>query len=395
MGLPFNFDKLNCTNEVRWLIIDEDKVNMRKICSKYLPLFAGGLFLSMLITSCKKDYAPTPVTGTPGKVATLGLYEVDSGVYKRVFIMITKVGTQSVSYPLVFDTGSAGMTIDATGILPASMITNSGIKIPGDSVTVNGITVTTQEAVISYGDSQSEIQEYGNLAYTTMTIGDQNGNVKTSRIPIFLYYKIVNLQTGQKQPAHSNDVFGVGPGVSYANNAIESPLSYFKFSGGATSGFKLAMFNNAGFSVNGTYVSDLLTIGLVPADIGSSSDFVMHPLTYSSQGGYSPDIAATISYNGQNVMATILFDTGTPAISIIANSKAKSNISSLPDNTAVTLTTSNGFKYSYTTGSANNLTQVALPSYTGDPRTIFSIDFFTENEFLMNYKSHMIGLKNN
>lgn len=369
---------------------------MGKTYLKYLPLVAGGVFLSILITSCKKDNsAPTPVSVTPAPLATLGLYEVDSGIYKRVFIPITKVGTQTVAYYSVFDTGSAGMTIDATGILPASMITSSGITVTGDSVTVNGITVTSKASMIAYGNAQSEIQEFGNLAYTTVTIGNQNGNITTSRIPIFLYYKIVDKQTGQKQPAHSNDVFGVGPGLSYANTAIGSPLSYFKSGTGATSGFKLSMFSNAAFSTNGTYVANLLTIGLVPADIGGLTSFVMHPLSNTSQWGYSPDIPATIRYNGQNVAATVLFDTGTPAISTIANSKATSNISSLPANTPVTITTGQGFTYSYTTSSTNNLTQVALPSYTGDPRTIFSIDFFIKNEFLMNYKAHEIGLKNN
>mgnify|MGYP001553780543 CR=1 FL=1 len=154
------------------------------------------------------------------------------------------------------------------------------------------------------------------------------------------------------------------------------------------------MFNSSDFSMQGSYVPGLLTIGLVPDDISSSSGFVMHQLTYYSQGGYSPDIPATVSYNGQNVAATVLFDTGTPAVSLIENSKAPSNISQLPANTQVTLTTSDGFTYSYTTTSTDNLTQVAKPSYTGDPRTIFSIDFFTENEFLMNYRDHKIGLKN-
>ena len=363
---------------------------MGKIYSKYLPLFAGGLFLTLLITSCKKDNKITM------PLVTLGLYEVDNSIDKRVFIPITKVGTQTVSYYSVFDTGSAGMTIDATGLLPASMITSSGITItPGaDSLTVNGITVTSQEATIAYGDNQSEIQEYGNLAYTTVTIGDQNGNITTSRIPVFLYYKIVDVTTGKNQPAHSNDVFGVGPGVSYANNAIGSPLSYFKLGANLTNGYKLAEFNNSEFSANGTYVSGLLSIGLVPGDL-QSSGFVMHQLNYFPQGGYSPDIPSTISYNGLNISATVLFDTGTPAISIIANSGALSNISALPDGTVVTLTTSSGFKYSYTTRSANDSTQVARPSYTGDPRTIFSIDFFTENEFLMDYQDHQIGLKNN
>jgi hypothetical protein len=366
---------------------------MRKIYPNYLHFIACGLLLTTLLTaSCKKDHSnPIPI---PKPIATLGLYEVDSGIYKRIFIPITKVGTQNVTYYSVFDTGSTGMTIDATGILPASMITNSGITVAGDSVNVNGITVTSQTAVIAYGNTQSEIQEFGNLAYAPVTIGDQNGNTTTSRIPIFLYYKIVDNTTGKKQPAHSNDVFGVGPGVSFANSAIGSPLSYFKTASEVTSGFKLALLNNAQFSMSGTYVSGLLTIGLVPDDLAING-FVMHPLTFFSQGGYSPDIPATISYGGTSVAGTILFDTGTPAISTIANQNNGSNISQLPANTSVTITTGKGFSYSYTTAIANDITQVAKPSYTGDPRTIFSINFFTENEFLMDYADHKIGLKNN
>ncbi len=358
--------------------------------SKYLLLFAGGLFLTILIASCKKENNPTM------PLATLGLYEVNNGVNKRVFIPITKIGTQTVNYYSIFDTGSAGMTMDATGLLPASMITSSGITIPnGDSVTVNGITVTSQQAAIAFGDNQSGIEEYGNLAYTTVTIGNQNGSITTSRIPIFLYYKIVDVTTGKNEAAHSNDVFGVGPGVSSAKYAIGSPICYFKSGASLTNGYKLAEFNNSEFSSTGTYVSGLLSIGLVPNDLLSSSGFVMHQLNYFPQGGYSPDIPSTINYNGLSVSATVLFDTGTPAISIIANSGAPNNISALPDGTAVTLTTNNGFTYSYTTRSASDSTQVALPSYTGDPRTIFSIYFFTENEFLMDYQDHQIGLKNN
>jgi hypothetical protein len=362
---------------------------MGKIYSKYLRLFAGGIFLTILIASCKKENKGTM------PLATLGLYEVNNGINKRVFIPITKIGTQTVNYYSVFDTGSAGMTMDATGLLPASMITSSGITVPnGDSVTVNGITVTSQQAAIAFGDNQSGIEEYGNLAYTTVTLGNQNGSITTGRIPIFLYYKIVDVSTGKNQAAHSNDVFGVGPGVSYANNAIESPLSYFKLGANLTNGFKLAEFNNSEFSSGGTYVSGLLSIGLLPNDLQSSSGFVMHQLNFFPQGGYSPDIPATINYNGISVSATVLFDTGTPAISTIANSAAPNNITALPDGTAVTLTTNSGFKYSYITRAAGDSTQVARPSFTGDPRTIFSIYFFTENEFLMDYQDHQIGLKN-
>ncbi|HEY2581731.1 MAG TPA: hypothetical protein VGI43_07995 [Mucilaginibacter sp.] len=369
---------------------------MKKIYPNNTLLFFVTIFTALLISSCRKDHNnPVPVNPAPAPLATLGLYEVDSSIYKRVFIAITQVGTQKVNYFNVFDTGSAGMTIDATGILPASMITNSGIQVAGDSVVVNGITVTSQEAVMAFGNAQSQTQEYGNLAYATVKIGDQNGSITTSRIPMFLYYKVVDVTTGQKQPPHSNDIFGVGPGVSYANSLIGSPLSYFSPKNGGINGYKLALLSKSGFSLNGTYVSDLLTIGLVPDDIASSSGFIMHQLNYFSQGGYSPDIPSTITYGGQSFSATVLFDTGTPAISLLENSASPNNISTLPDNTPVTLTTNNGFTYQYTTSSTTNVTDVAKPSYTSDPRTIFSINFFTDNEFLMNYRDHQIGLKNN
>ena len=327
----------------------------------------------------------------------MGLYEVDqvdTFTYKRIFIPVSGMGTASIStYYLVFDTGSSGLTIDANGILPASMITSSGIKVPGDSVVVSGITVTNQVAIVSFGNATSETSEYGNLAYATVKLGDVNGSITTGRIPIFLYYKIVD-NNGAVQAKHSQDVFGVGPGTSFASSAISSPLSYFKTTNGLLNGFKLSTLVNAQFTTGGSYVQNLLQIGVLPSDVNPSNGFIMHQLSYFAQGGYSPDIPSTITYSGKTVAATILFDTGTPAISILENPGAPSNIATLPAGTNVTLTTNNGFKYSYTTN-GGDVADVAKPSYTGDPRTIFSINFFTENEFIMDYQGHEIGLKNN
>jgi hypothetical protein len=363
---------------------------MKKLLSRYLLFYSWGLTV-LTISSCKKD---STAPGSKG-LATLGLYELQSATNRRVFIPITQVGTQAVSYYAVFDTGSAGMTLDASGILPASMITSNGIQVAGDSVNVYGITVTSQQAVISYGDATGETQEFGNLAYAAVTIGDQNGKITTRRIPFFLYYKILDLSTNKTLPVHSNDVFGVGPGMSFANSAIASPLSYFTTGAGITDGFKLATFNNNSFSTNGTYVSGLLTIGLVANDLSSASGFIMHPLQYNSQGGYSPDIPATITYSGKSIAGTILFDTGTPSITTLADANADSAVTSLPVNSDVKITTNSGFTYQYTTTYNYNLTQIANPSTTLDIRTIFSIDFFISNEYLLNYTAHEIGLKNN
>ncbi|WP_448697586.1 hypothetical protein ACFGVR_12820 [Mucilaginibacter sp. AW1-3] len=351
------------------------------------------------LDACKKnnsDVSPVTaaqtVTATP--IATLGLYEYASGTNKRIFLPITKVGSQSVTYYSIFDTGSTGMTIDANGILPASMITSSGITVTGDSVVVNGITVTSKTSVMSYGDQTSLTKEYGNLAYATVTLGDQTGNITTKRIPFFLYWKIQNVTTGVVAAAHSADVFGVGPGTSYAFTAIASPLSYFTTASGQTSGFKLATLGTAGFTGTGTYVGGLLTIGLLNSDLSSSSGFIMHPLTNSNPGGYSANIPATITYGSQSTSAQVLFDTGTPSITIIEDNKA-TGIGPLPVNTKVTVTTNKGFVYSYTTTSTANLTSIENPNVTGDYRTIFSLDFFVTNEYLLDYSNHQIGLKNN
>ena len=370
---------------------------MRKTYAKYLQLFACALSLILLITSCKKDSpAPPPAPKGPTPIATLGLYELDTttttATYRRLFIAIAKVGTQSVNRLSVFDTGSAGMTIDAAGILPASMITNTGIVVPGpvDTVDVNGITVTATTGTISYGGGSNVTIEYGNLAYAPITLGDSHGTVTTIRIPFFLYYKVVNQNTGQKLAAHSNDVFGVAPGNSYVSTKIASPLSYFKTAANVTSGFKLAKLSSAGFSTNLTFVPNLLTLGLVPDDL-TSAGFIMHSLSYSSTAGYSPDIPATITYNGKTIQGTLLFDTGTPAFTVIEDHSAHT-LGNLPAGTVITINTTSGFSYQYTTGSGNNLTAVDA---TLDPRTIFSLDFFLNNEYLTDYTNHQIGLKNN
>ncbi|MDB5031650.1 hypothetical protein [Mucilaginibacter sp.] len=357
-----------------------------------------GLFFITLSVSCKKDNTVPPANtiSDPVNFAKLGLYEQIGGSTRRIFIAISQIGSQPLASPygLVFDTGSTGMTIDANGILPASMITANGLIVAGDSVNVNGITVTSQQALITYGGVDGSVQEYGNLAYATVQLGDGHGSITTPRIPFFIYYKIVNTTTGKPLAAHSADVFGVGPGVSYTSRLIGSPLSYFKLGANITNGFRLAVLPSSGFNTTATYVPDLLYIGLTPKDL-SGSNFIMHTLSYNAISGYLPNITSTVTYGGTSTSASILFDTGTPTTSIIENSAATANVANLPINTVVSFTTSQGFNYQYTVTSTANATEVENPSYSLDTRTIFSIDFFLNNEYLLDYTNHRIGLKNN
>ncbi|HWZ36290.1 MAG TPA: hypothetical protein VNW51_09035 [Mucilaginibacter sp.] len=373
---------------------------MKKLFFKTHYKFLLLLVVTLFAASCKKDKQVNP--GNPGgssapkNLAVLGLYEqLSSNGARRIFIACSKLGDfVTKNYGLVFDSGSTGMTIDATDIIPASMITSNGFQFTGDSVVVSGITITSQKAVLSYGGVDGAISEYGNLAYAKVTIGDGHGNITTPRIPFFLYYKVVNLTTGAQMSSHSADVFGVGPGVSATSRNIASPLSYFSLSSGVTNGFRLAKLSGSNFLSSATYTDALLYIGLTSTELNSSG-FIMHQMGYSGITGYSPNIPSTITYNGKTISGTILFDTGTPVTTIIEDPNAASNSAALPANSTVSITTGQGFSYQYTTTSDFNLTQVENPSYSKDNRTVFSIDFFLSNEYLVDYTNYRIGLKNN
>ena len=368
-------------------------------------LFRLPLFLVVLIIySCGKSGNPAPTVAAPVPLATLGLYEYEpqSSTSKRIFVPVTQVGTQKLGSFSVFDTGSSGLILDGNELLPASDITTSGVVFKTDSLVVNGITVTKTTGTMQYGNQISGTVVYGYLAYAPVTFGDQNGGLTTKRMPFFLYYKVTD-QSGNVQTINLGglDIFGVGPGFSYAISAINSPLLYLNYPAGITSGFKLALLSSTDFTSAGNEVSGLLTVGLTSADLASSSGFILHPLSYFTLGGYSSNIAATVSYYNPSIKSRttfsgqLLFDTGTPTTTLIEDKNATATIGSLPANDTVSITTNQGFKYQYVTASTANLTAVQNPNNTGDTRTIFAIDFFIKNEFLTDYTDHYIGLKNN
>lgn len=360
-----------------------------------LPWLFCWVVLITITASCSKDKTVIKPVDNNNPI-TIGLYQYGADSGKRVFVRVTKVGTKDVNYISVFDTGSTGMTIDAKDIVPDSVINTAGKQFSGDSIVVNGITVTSKQSIISYGNKTSSTKEYGYLAYAPITISDETGHASAKRVPIFIYYKIIDGTTGKSVggvQGHGLDIFGVGPGTSFVNSAIASPLSYFSFGTGITSGFKLAALPGNSFSSSPTFVSKLLNIGLTSDDLNSSG-FIMHTLSHSSVGGVSSTIPSTITYSGQTIAANILFDSGTPYISTIENKFAVNSTGLLPANTLVTIKTQEGFTYTYTTTSTTNLTAVENPNVTGDSRTILGIDFFIKNQYLTDYAHNQIGLKN-
>ena len=329
---------------------------------------------------------------------TLGVYEADSSVYKELLIAITQIGTQPVDYDLVFDTGSGGMVIDANGMIPGSMITSTGFNFAGDSTIVNGITITNQTSTIQYGDDfASTSNVYGNLAYAPVTIGDEHGNIAIKRLPFFLYYKATDGKGKVDPLPHDFDTFGVDEeyDATFANNAyVTSPFSYFSPGNGLTSGFKIAALGTSNFSYDGTY-SAVLTLGLTTDDLSSSSGFATSLLTYDAGDGYAPIVPGTVTYNNKSFATDVLFDTGTEPDNYLEDPTLSGPSIMLPDSSAVKLTTPFGFNYSYTTTATDNLTLVENPNTSGGGLTIFGIEFFLNNEYLLDFADHKLGVKNN
>jgi hypothetical protein len=369
---------------------------MKKIyLVKSLAVLSAGFL--MLMASCKKDSKSSQVTPAIATPTTLGVYGVDSSIYKELLMAISKIGTQTVNYDLIFDTGSGGMVIDGNGIVPASMMTSSGFNFTGDSTVVNGITITKQTSMIEYGaDSASLTKVYGNLAYAPVTLGDVNGNTVITRLPFFIYYKAVD-NNGTKFSPHDFDIFGVSNeyDITFANNVyITSPFYYFKPGNGLTNGFKMGKLNSASFSYNGTY-DPIISLGLTSSDLSSSSGFTMSQLYFYAGDGYAPIIPATVTYNGKSVSTQILFDTGTDPFNYIEDPTLKGGVITLPSNSPLKVTTTAGFSYSFTTSDTDNLTFVENPNTAGGGVTVLSLENFLNIQYMLDFTNNKLGLKVN
>lgn len=360
--------------------------------------------LSLFVTlSCSKEHLSVPVKSNPPQppgtsAGTIGLIEKDSSIFKELDIIVSKIGTSEKPYNLFFDTGSAGMVIDAEGLVPASLMCATGFMFSGDSTTINGITITKQTAILKFGVDNSTFDTvYGNLAYADVIVGKAGECITVKHLPFFLYYKGINGQNVKYEPHHF-DVFGVSSqhGITFNNNAfITSPFSCYDPGSGLTRGFKMAALGTTNFSALGNYVPHVVTIGLSSADLSSSSGFVLHPINNDPTSGYVPTIQALISYNNKTVFSEVVFDTGTQPYNYIEDNTAPKTQTLLPANTVITVSTLPGFNYKFTTSPTDYLTYVENPSQSGLNISVVSLEFFLKNEYLLDYTNHQLGLKNN
>jgi hypothetical protein len=341
----------------------------------------------------------------------------------RLSVMVTAVGSVPVSMPLGFDTGSAGITLYAPSIFPASMLGANGfIFPPGETqMSFEGITVTNQQGARTYGSVLDSRNENGNLGFATVTFGDANGEVTTQTMPVFLYYSITDNETGTLVPEPTQQGwFGVAStaGMIVVPDSIEpaagfpacsatsagtcyvvSVLKYIGYASGIHAGFSLVPISiqNCDIATPGNCMpAPMLTLGL---NSSLEAGYTSQRLVCPPNGYIGPaDIAGypvcqktilntTISALGETVTGYSLFDSGTAEtqISTPAGSNFPANI---PAGTTVTFTQSAGFAYSYTAGTGYFQTVVEPDTTTVN---VIGIGFFTTNSLFIDFTTNTEG----
>jgi hypothetical protein len=393
----------------------------------------AAILLAAMLAACgggtsDSNPAVNPTNGPIQKPITLNLYpNRSSTAAPRITVMVTSVGSASVAIPAVFDTGSAGVGLYAPNIFPANVVTSGGFVFPNGqtSLTYNGITVTNQQGTRTYGTTNPRAQN-GNLGFATVTFGDAQGSVTTAVTPVFFYYSVTDVTTGQIIPTGSLQpgVFGVAsssgeivmagstqPAGGYPACATDttsscytvSPLKYLQYATSVNAGFMLAPASIQTCDINaaGSCTPEpILTVGLVAAlESGfSTMSLPCPPNGYvgpASIAGYpvcqkiANDVAIMVSGGATgSITGGAVFDTGTPDMQI-AVPAGSSFPTAVPVGTSVLVTTPSGFTYSYTSTASDPSLTVVDSGFSGS--SIIGIGYFTTNSFFIDLSSSTTG----
>jgi hypothetical protein len=358
----------------------------------------------------------------------INLYPHQSSAEDPIFtLMVTSVGSVPVSMPLGFDSGSAGVTLYAQSIFPASMVSASGFVFPSgqNSITYNGITVTNLQGTRSYGTLNQTV-EHGNLGFTSLTFGDSAGTVTTLTMPVFLFYSVDYLTgNGYRTPtwqgwfgvASTNGTIDVSGSVEPAGGFsactppstgtcyVVSGLKYVDYGNQVNAGFMLSPtpnFPTCDITTPGSCAPQaVLTVGVNAAlEQGfSTSTLTCPPNGYVGPpeiGGYpvcqktigDVTIAATGASTG-TYTSGVIFDTGTAYV-YLSTPTNSSLPSSIEPGSTISITTPSGFNYSYEAGSGTANTVVASGA---DGNSIIGVQYFRTNYFLLDFTSSLVGWK--
>lgn len=327
----------------------------------------------------------------------------------RVFIKTARIGNQLVVLPMIFDTGSAGVTINALRVFPGNIVDSAGFKFKDgkDTLQYAGIIITRLNVQKSYGAAgKSSSRMTGNIGFADLDIGDAEGIVKMKRVPILFFYK--RWSASEKLAiGREPSIFGVDPAyesvlqTSNLSNKypLISPLKYLTYSNGVIAGFELTKISLTGCNINtpNDCPAQKLIIGLTAQDEANyslnnldkqrpqldvppgSEDYPAYATFYSSVSD------CIIKPGPENLRARVLFDSGNPGAVL---SGLKDSLNNAPSK-IIELTTPSQVTYSYDVNKAKFKTRWE----TSGKYSVFGVYFFTRFDFLEDYQNGKIGLK--
>lgn len=385
--------------------------------------FIALCFTTTLLVSCSKnDVVPDnrqpgqpnsspgqTTVNTPVNVNLLLGYRNGNLFPTRLVLTIPKIGTQNVNVKTVFDTGSEGLVLTAQSVIPPNLVTANGINLNGNAqLDINGITVTSHQDSASYGNAPGIRVYYGQIAYSSVVIGDASGHVTTRPMPFLLVYKGIIKATGKTTTVDPNldGICGVASqslstqDVVTSRKDLRSPFAYINYGNGVLSGFKLqsySTFYNA--TVPGQATAGNLQLSNAPLlQVGVTNDaeqgFTIQQKHIANNGlVFSDQVNGKFAIAGKSFNAGILFDTGTPqGVSIAAPESFGNQPQLLNDQTSVSFTSNEGYNYTYLADKGAQSTKLNPSAQIG--RSIIGLQFFAGNSFLIDYTNHNIGIIN-
>ncbi len=355
------------------------------------------------------NYPDTAVT-VLNKPVKINVYPVinKSNSNAKIYIETMGIGNKPIVLPMIFDTGSAGVSIYAEAVFPESIVDTTGFKFKNgkDTIQYMGITITKLNIQKTYGAAGKTVTRVtGNIGYASLTVGDSSGAVKMQRIPILFFYN--KLANGKQRVNNINSIFGVDPAYGNAQQIANpvnlyreiSPFKYLNYSGGLIAGYKLdkIILTGCNIRVPGDCTPKaLLTIGLTAQD---ESLYTMNSLNRQrplpidgpdtqinpAYNEFDPAIPGCVINAGTaNWEEKVLLDSGNPGVLLNLSQDVVNNAGS-----TIRLTTPSQASFSYDCKAVNYKT-------TFNPfnkRSIFGIYFFTNFDFLEDYQNGAIGLK--
>jgi len=306
---------------------------------------------------------------------------------RMLYVRLLKLGARKVNQPLLFDTGSSGVTIDCKIVLPRKLCSDNGIQIEKD-IEVDGIVVTTEKVTAVYGG----YTEFGHLAKARLTFGDAKRPAETSEaIDVLIRYKKTRNSDGMivGGPLWPQGTFGVSPlGGIGADQSIKSPMAAVTLSDRLRRGYRLEPIGER-WKVCTNERGDCpatrsLYVGLREQD---KHGFRLHPLVRANPAHNFPTLETCITWQTSRACAPTLFDTGNSTI-MIADKASTDAASSLPKGSKVSVDVPGVDQWTFKT---EYRPEVEFKSHLD--HHIVGIRYFEKNGLLIDLDADEIGLR--